>query len=115
MHFRRELRLNEVDKEIRAIWNSYNTFQSYQENKDSVSQISSIKFFFFFECIPIFQLEESTLIDFAQNINGHHGDSIRSRLDNLHSLVAPEKGGGILGNKGVMALFATGMKVSCEF
>ena len=34
--FRRELRLNEVDKEIRAIWNSYNILQEYQDNKDQV-------------------------------------------------------------------------------
>jgi len=87
---RRELRLNEVDKEIRAIWNSYNIFQEYQDIKE--------------------QLEERTLLDFANTIISHQGNSIKSRLDSLHFLVVPEKGGGILGNKGVIAMFANGIK-----
>ena len=57
------------------------------------------------------QLEERTLLDFANNIISHQGSSIKSRLDNLHALVVPEKGGGILGNKGVIAMFANGIKV----
>ena len=46
--FRRELRLNEVDKEIRVIWNSYNILQEYQDNKDQVSKefILSYRSFF---------------------------------------------------------------------
>ena len=49
--FRRELRLNEVDKEIRVIWNSYNILQEYQDNKDQVSKefiLSYIDPFFMF-------------------------------------------------------------------
>ena len=47
--FRRELRLNEVDKEIRVIWNSYNILQEYQDNKDQVSKefILSYRSFFY--------------------------------------------------------------------
>ena len=60
----------------------------------------------------LFQLEERTLLDFAENIISHQGSSIKSRLDNLHSLVVPEKGGGILGNKGVIEMFANGIKVN---
>ena len=33
---RRELKLNEVDQEIRSIWNAYQIFQQYQENLDEV-------------------------------------------------------------------------------
>ena len=33
---RRELRLNEVDKEIRSIWSMYSTFEQYQDNRDQV-------------------------------------------------------------------------------
>ena len=88
---RRELKLHEVDQEIRSIWNSYQIFQTYQENKDD--------------------LEEKTLIDFADAIISHQGDSIRSKLDNLHALVVPENGGGILDNRGVINLFADGIKV----
>ena len=88
---RRELKLHEVDQEIRSIWNSYQIFETYQENKDD--------------------LEERTLIDFADAIISHQGDSIRSKLDNLHALVVPENGGGILDNRGVINLFADGIKV----
>ena len=91
---RRELKLNEVDQEIRSVWNSYQIFQTYQENIDD--------------------LEERTLIDFADAIISHQGDSIRSKLDNLHALVVPENGGGILGNRGVINLFADGIKVLFE-
>lgn len=80
-----------MDKEIRYIWNMYDIFQSYQENKD--------------------QLEEKTLLDFAKTVISHQGDSVKSRLDNLHALVVPEQGGGILGNKGVIAMFAKGIQV----
>ena len=58
----------------------------------------------------LLQLEDKTLLDFAQNIISHHGSSIRSRLDNLHGLVVPK--GGILDNEGVISMFANGIIVS---
>lgn len=58
-----------------------------------------------------FQVEKKTLLNFAENIISHQGDSIKSRLDNLHALVVPEEGGGILGNYGVLSMFANGIKV----
>ena len=63
-------------------------------------------YFFFL----LLQLEDKTLLDFAQNIISHHGSSIRSRLDDLHALVVPK--GGILDNEGVISMFANGIKVS---
>ena len=33
---RRELKLNEVDQEIRSVWNAYQIFQQYQDNLDEV-------------------------------------------------------------------------------
>ena len=83
------MRLDRVDAEIRTIWNFYDTLETYQENKD--------------------KLEEKTLKDFANNIISHHGSSIKSRLDNLHSLVIPK--GGILDNEGVISMFAKGLDV----
>ena len=88
---RRELKLNQVDEDIRYIWSMYEIFQDYQDNKDG--------------------LEGKTLLDFAESVISHQGDSIKSRLDNLHSLVVPDLGGGILSNKGVLTSFANGFQV----
>ena len=40
-HSRRELRLDDVDSEVRAVWNAYKLFELYQENKDKVSLVSN--------------------------------------------------------------------------
>lgn len=87
---RRELRLDRVDALIRSIWASYNSFEYYQENKNKI--------------------EKHTLNDFATNVISHSDGSIRDNLEELHALVVPEQGGGILGNKGVITLFANGIK-----
>jgi hypothetical protein len=58
------------------------------------------------------KVERATLEDFAKSVTTHQGGSIKSRLDELHALVVPEEGGGILGNKGVINMFANGIKVS---
>ena len=74
---------------------------------------STVQMFYVYDFQSFFpQLEERTLLDFANNLISHQGNSIKSRLDNLHSLVVPEKGGGILGNKGVITMFANGIKVN---
>ena len=51
--------------------------------------------------------------DFARSVISHDSNSVRSKLQRLHYLIVPEsKAGGILEEKGVMAMLAKGIMVS---
>ena len=89
LNFRRELKLDRVDSIIRSITSSYRTFENYQEHKDKI--------------------ESHTLEDFATSATSHGDGSIRSDLEELHSLVAPK--GGVIGTKGIFELLAHGVQV----
>eukprot|EP00095_Tigriopus_kingsejongensis_P006035 maker-scaffold889_size84747-snap-gene-0.24 protein:Tk06035 transcript:maker-scaffold889_size84747-snap-gene-0.24-mRNA-1 annotation:"hypothetical protein L798_01615" len=86
---RRELKLDRVDAIVRSISNGYRTFEFYQEFAD--------------------QLETHTLEDFATSATSHKEGSLRSNLEELHSLVVPQ--GGILGNRGIFELLANSIQV----
>ena len=88
---RRELKLDRVQDIIRRVQNSYETFSFYQSNKDSI--------------------EQQTLQDFAQSTVSHLRGSLKSDLNELHSLVVPNKAQiSILGSS-VVSLMADGIKV----
>ncbi len=58
------------------------------------------------------KVENHTLEDFAHSVISHDGDSVKSNLQKLHYLIVPDpKGGGIIEQKGIMALLATGIMV----
>lgn len=78
---------------IRSIWNSYNAFEFYQEHKD--------------------QIEKHTLEDFATSATSHAEGSIRTNLEELHSLVVPK--GGVSGARGVFDMLANGVKQVRDF
>ena len=86
------MKLDRVDAVVRSIWNSYTTFTYYQEHKEMV--------------------ERHTLEDFSHSVVSHEEGSVRSNLQELHSLVVPDQGGGILGNKGVVTMLANSLAVS---
>ena len=78
-----------MDAVIRSINNDYRAFEYYQEHNT--------------------EIERHTLEDFAQSSTSHGDGSIRSNLEELHSLIVPE--GGVLGDKGILHLLANGIQV----
>jgi hypothetical protein len=62
------------------------------------------------------QVERHTLEDFARSVVSHDGDSVKTNLQKLHFLIVPDpKGGGIIENKGIISLLATGIMVLILF
>ena len=58
------------------------------------------------------QVEQQTLEDFARSVVSHDGDSVKTNLQKLHYLIVPDpKGGGIIENRGIMAIMASGIMV----
>ena len=58
------------------------------------------------------KVENHTLEDFALNVISHESDSVMNNLQKLHYLIVPDrKGGGLIEQKGIMALLAAGIMV----
>jgi hypothetical protein len=58
------------------------------------------------------EVENQTLQDFAHSVISHESDSVMTNLQKLHYLIVPDpKGGGIIEQKGIMALLATAVVV----
>ncbi len=58
------------------------------------------------------EVESQTLQDFAHSVISHESDSVMTNLQKLHYLIVPDRnGGGLLEQRGIMALLATAVVV----